>query len=177
MSDWLTSEAMVDLYGMSQASLEQFAYQNRGSCFVKKEGRNNYYNITELKRVRDRRVDIRNEAHDMYYELIDTMHHELQIDKLVRVTEHKNRGTWGMFLTYSMWSAIDHKSVLAVNCESKLLFCYHEWAKKELYGPKDHFELLAMEESYPEVDISGYDSVDHYYDYHEALKLKTPFST
>ena len=68
-------------------------------------------------------------------------------------------GSLGTYMAYGMWYPVMEHGILLVK-ESSYMKAYNEWSNVYL-GKK-----------LPEVDLTGFDSIDDYYDYHEAMKMQ-----
>ena len=159
---WIDSESMVELYGVTQAALEQFAFNDKeNKLYTKKVKGRNYFNETKLLDVQKDRTKKWNECHKFYYDLtIDKKMSES--DQARELIEYFGYGVFNsvlVFINNGMWYPIVDLGITALKI-SKHLNMYHEWANHKINGS-----------GYPKVDLSGFDSVDDYYGYHEAMKI------
>ena len=161
MTSWITKETLMEKYELQAGAVEQFSYKYRNTDYIEYFNKVKYYNETLLLEGRDNKLKMWNENHINYYEI--QINHNMSDSEQARlVIEHTGVGTTaslGTYMAYAMWYPVMEQGILLIT-ESSYMKAYNEWSNVYL-GKKT-----------PEVDLTGFDKIDDYYDYYEALKIQ-----
>lgn len=160
MQSWISSSDFCEVYDVNHGTLDLFVFHNKGSDLIKKDGRRNFIDQAGLIKIQENRKKTWLESHDFYFELQEDfkMRDVDQITEIVKTSRYTNASTWKTFLSSELFRSLEDIGILAIRSKSKYLYSYHKWAKEYLNELRN--------------DISSFDSIDDYYAYHEALKLK-----
>ena len=155
---WLDTEIFSELYDVNTDYIAVYAHKNRGNGFAKKIGNKNYINASKLERIKKHRVNMWNKSHENYYEIklergiTDAEHVRLLV---ASDPENRSQDSWNSFIYYNLFREIHDVSILNTGI-SPMLIAYYEWSEEFLHEPT----------------VSDFRSVDEYFHYWEARKIK-----
>lgn len=128
---WLSSSVMAEKYDLSRESLNTFAFNNRESVYIKKDGDNNLFNETLLNERLMFRKRMWLAAHDYYYFLQEEA--GLKVAEQAALLSHDidaiSRNSWKQYLYYDLWSNLYDYNILMVDKSFKRLSLYCEWCE------------------------------------------------
>jgi len=161
MNSWITKEMLMEKYEIQDGAIVQFFHKYKDTDYVTRMNKISYYNETLLLEKRDNKLKMWNENHVNYYEI--QINHNMsdseQARLIIEQTGIGSAGALGTYMAYGMWYPVMEHGILLIK-ESSYMKAYNDWSNVYL-GKK-----------LPEVDLTGFNSIDDYYDYHEAMKIQ-----
>lgn len=158
---WENTEYMMEIHGLTKESLHVFAWKDRrdNGGYTQKVGKQIFYNAGRLERRQKAKEDDWHKSHDLYYIIQENLGmSDTQMGR--SLLEHGYGSTldsWRAFMSQGMWMLLDGNTILGAGTKKPLTEAFIEWGS-----------VILQDEN----DMRNYDSVDDYYDYFEAKKLK-----
>ena len=160
MNSWITKEMLMEKYEIQDGAVVQFFHKYKNTDYVERMNKISYYNETLLLGKRDNKLKMWNENHVNYYEI--QINHNMsdseQARLIIKHTGVGSVGSLGTYMAYGMWYPVMEHGILLIT-ESSYMKAYNEWSNVYL-GKKT-----------PDVDLTGFNNVDDYYDYYEAERM------
>ena len=172
MSDrWLTVSELSEIHEVSTDAVYSLNHLKKDTDFLKKVGKNLLINETKLIELHEWRRKTLNKCHENYYKLL--LDYNISDAEQARSVQEffgvSTFSRWYTYLNRGMFSSIDDISILATKVSERMKQ-YFEWSEMKIESFNS--ELFRGVDSYPHVDLKGFNSVDDYYDYYEAEKIK-----
>lgn len=134
MDKWLTLNEMAIKYDLTECSLGQFSYNNKGSEYIKKADSRVFYNETLLLKKQKEHRDIWNACHEYYFYLtIDVSLKHLDIARfLFKSIGRGSVASWSSFFSHGLFCPIHENSILSVNKKKHLLLAFCIWCEENI---------------------------------------------
>jgi len=157
---WESADYMMEVHGLTKESLHVFAWKDRreNGGYTRKDRKQVYYNAGKLERLRKQKENDWHKSHDLYYEVKEIFKiNDSEIGRsLLAYGYGSSLDSWRYFLSQGMWMLRDLNTILATVNKRDLTKYFNEWATYILQGN----------------EMEDFDTVEDYYSYFEAKKLK-----
>lgn len=125
-------------YGIEAAAVAQFAFNNKGESFIRKDGRAMFVDRDYLEEYHRDIKHMWNVSHEYYYYLLERLDIK-QSGLAVLLDADYPDIAWMQWFSQGMWSRVDDRSILSIHISNNTLTVFIGWC--EVVIPQIEYRL------------------------------------